>query len=127
MKKEKVVKEKREKVVKVKAKRKPQIYKYKPPNIQFNECGYLTIKTNKDLDDHKQHQHLGMLAYNCLECGKAFGKEISLQSHVVVVHTIDPSVCDICGKICKYKHQLRCHKNGTHFKVKYKVACFVLT
>ena len=59
----------------------------------------------------------GPPGYSCTFCEKYFPDKSKGKNHVEAMHI--PSAgynCDACGKFCKTRHALTCHKSSYHNK-----------
>lgn len=99
-----VVKETKKKRI---VKKKKKLYKTK--NHQCDECGFLALYPGI-LEDHKRHIHQGLLIYKCVECPKAFARDMLLKNHIKASHTVNPVICDLCGKEYKNRLLLQYHR-----------------
>jgi len=61
----------------------------------------------------KKHMlvHTGEKAYTCHDCGRRFGTQSNLKSHIRGVHTVQEKnyVCSVCGKLFAYNYALKFH------------------
>lgn len=63
----------------------------------------------------KSESGFGLTGYTCSFCGKYFSDKSKGKNHVEAMHI--PSAghhCDLCGKFCKTRHALTCHKSSYH-------------
>ncbi|GAB0091574.1 hypothetical protein DMENIID0001_064300 [Sergentomyia squamirostris] len=66
---------------------------------------------------HVNLVHLGIKAYPCKECGRAFGKQETLRHHEMIHTGEKPEVCNVCGKRFIQRVALKKHMQ-THEKRK---------
>ncbi|GAB0091582.1 hypothetical protein DMENIID0001_064380 [Sergentomyia squamirostris] len=70
-----------------------------------------------NMKSHVNLVHLGIKAYPCKECGRAFGKQETLRHHEMIHTGEKPEVCNVCGKRFIQRVALKKHMQ-THEKHK---------
>ena len=78
-----------------------------------DQCDY-TSAYKPNLDSHKASKHGGLRPFQCQECDSRYRRKCELDMHIKRIHTINPVVCDICGKTLKNTFKLRGHKEKVH-------------
>ncbi|GAB0091570.1 hypothetical protein DMENIID0001_064260 [Sergentomyia squamirostris] len=71
-------------------------------------CSRICFKMT-NLKRHVNLVHLGIKAYSCKECGRAFGKQETLRHHEMIHTGEKPEVCNVCGKRFIQKIALKKH------------------
>lgn len=90
----------------------------KHPDLDPRKCNDCNknFKTVTECENHKKRIHGTSKDYICDEgeCHKSFSCEQDLRSHKLIAHTIDPQICDECGKELQNKYKLTDHKKKCH-------------
>jgi len=84
------------------------------PDSHMNQCHHCGkwYKNAPTLQQHINRSHGGS-QFRCSYCPNIYKFETSLKNHMKdcfrAPHNLNKNICEICGKICKDSHLLKCH------------------